>query len=78
VMRGDGGALYVFRLGEMPARVFKVDIATGKRELWREIGLQDPSGVAGLTGFLVTPDGGAYAYEYAQHFSELYLVEGLK
>ena len=27
----DGGSLYVFKRGELPARVFKLDVSTGRR-----------------------------------------------
>ena len=74
----DGRQLYVYRLGEIPARVFKVDVVTGARELWREITPPDSAGVAGIESFRITPDGSAYAYGYTQLLSELYLAEGLK
>ena len=35
----DGRSLYVRRLGEVPAKVHRLDIVTGQRALWKELGL---------------------------------------
>lgn len=74
----DGGRLYVFDPGQLPARLFTVDIANGERRLVREIEPRDPVGVFGLTSIAITRDGVSYAYSYGQRFSDLYLVEGLR
>jgi hypothetical protein len=58
--------------------VYRVDVATGRKDLWKEIGPSDPAGVTGLGHVLLTPDGASYAYNYARTLSDLYLVEGLK
>jgi hypothetical protein len=29
--------VYVYRRGENPVRVFRIDLATGKRTLWKQI-----------------------------------------
>jgi Tol biopolymer transport system component len=74
----NGRALYVRRWDEMPARVFRLDLETGRRELWRQIMPADRTGVVNIRGVLPTPDGRAYAYSYLRILSELYVVEGLK
>jgi len=74
----DGRFLYVYRHAEVPARVFKVDVATGAKELWKEIGPADSAGVFGLAHVLITPDGTSYAYNYSRTLSDLYVVGGLK
>ena len=55
----DGHSLFVAesRIARLPARVFRLDLATGRRELWREIAPADRSGVAGINRLLITPDG---------------------
>jgi hypothetical protein len=73
----DGAALFVFTRGELPAKVFRVDITSGERKLWKELSPSDPTGVEGLTSVRTTPDGGAFAYSYAQRLNDLYVVEGL-
>ncbi len=74
----DGRQLYVLDLSGLPGRIFKVDVATGQRDVWREIQPVDRVGVSGVTMALVTPDGSAWAYSYPQFRSSLYLVKGLR
>jgi Tol biopolymer transport system component len=76
----DGRSLYVYRdPGGLPScKVFRVDLATGRRELWKEITPPDPAGVAGIGHVHLTPDTKSYVYEVVRVLSDLYLVEGLK
>ncbi|HSS45336.1 MAG TPA: hypothetical protein VLO07_08350, partial [Thermoanaerobaculia bacterium] len=74
----DGQALYVYRIGDVPARVFRLDLSTGRRELWKELTPPDPAGISGIQYLQIAPDGKAYAYDYGQVLSDLYMVEGLK
>ena len=60
------------------ARVYRVEIATGRRELWKEFSLPDPTGVTGIGCAAITPDGKTFVFTYSQQLSDLYLVEGLK
>jgi len=74
----DGRSLYVYRRGELPVQVFRIEVATGHRELWKKLMPSDPAGVGTIEALHVTPDGRSYCYTYAQTLSELYLVDGLK
>ena len=74
----DGRSVWVFRRSEVPARIHRLDLATGRRELWRTVSPADPAGVFSITNFLVTPDGRSYAYSFSRVLSDLYLVEGLR
>jgi len=74
----DARSLYVFRFGEIPAKVFELDLATGKRKLWRELVPPDAAGIDTIRGITLTPDARAYVYGYIRTLSDLYLVEGLK
>ncbi len=74
----DGRELFVFDPSRLPARISKVDLASGRQTLWREVEPVDRTGVAGVVKALVTPDGSAYAYSYLQFRSDLYLVKGLQ
>lgn len=75
---GDGRFLYVYRHGPIPAPVYRLDLSTGKKELWKEVGPSDSAGVTAIAHFQVTPDGRAYVYNYERTLSDLYLVEGVK
>ncbi len=74
----DGRFLYVYRRRELPAKVYRLDVATGRKEFWRELMPFDAAGVRSISPPIVTPDGKAYAYAYIRTLSDLYLVEGLK
>lgn len=74
----DGAALFVYRPTALPARVFRVNLATGARELWKEFTPVDPAGVYKIAPICVTPDGGAYAYDAFRMLSDLYVADGLK
>ncbi len=75
---GDGRFLYVSRRGVLPRRVYRLDLATGRKEFWREFSPSDTAGLDGISGLRVTPDGKAYVYAYQRLLSVLYLVDGLK
>ncbi len=72
----DGRGLFVGRTGTN-LNVDRLDLDTWKRTPWRTFGLADPVGVTIWT-LVLTPDGRSYAYGYARHLDDLYLVEGLK
>jgi eukaryotic-like serine/threonine-protein kinase len=74
----DGRSLWLFRRGEVPAHVFQLDIATGRRHLWKTLVPPDAAGVYSIIEFQVTPTGHAYFYSYTRLLSQLYLVRGLK
>jgi eukaryotic-like serine/threonine-protein kinase len=74
----DGKSLYVKGPGEPPARVFRVNLASGKRELWKQFAPSDPTGVVVVQGVVMTQDAAAYAYTYVRILSNLYVAEGLK
>ena len=74
----DGRSLYVYRGGELPAKVYRLELATGNRVLWKELMPPDPAGVEFVGPVLPTPDGKSYVYGYRRLLSDLYLVEGLQ
>ncbi len=74
----DDRSLFVYRYAEMPARVFKLDLATGKRSLWKQLLPPDPAGVDHIGGILISADEKSYVYSYYPNLSDLYLVEGAK
>jgi len=74
----DGHSLYIYRPGELPAKVYRLDLATGARTLWRQLMPSDPAGVERIGPIRMTPDGKTYVYGYHRTLADLYLVEGLK
>jgi eukaryotic-like serine/threonine-protein kinase len=74
---GDGKSVYVYRPA-VPALVYRVELATGSRQLWRELNPPDPAGINFIRTPHISADGKAYAYNYSRVLSELFLVDGLK
>ena len=60
-------------LGEL----FRVDVRTGRREVWKNILPSDRAGIMALVSFHVTPDGQSQAYSWHRALSSLYFAEGL-
>jgi eukaryotic-like serine/threonine-protein kinase len=74
----DGHSIYLYRSGEVPAKVYRLELATGKKAVWKQIAPLDPTGVSTIGPILMTPDGKTYVYGFHRTVGDLYLVEGLK
>ena len=72
-----GKSVFVARAG-LPLRIERLDLASGKRTIWKEIALADPAGVSDMYSWQVTPDGACYCYSFMRSLSRLYDVEGLR
>ena len=73
----DGKSLYVAMVQESPARarVFRIDIATGRRESRAEIAPADPSGVPEIDNIFITPDGEKLAFGFHRVLNDLFVAE---
>ena len=74
----DGRWLYIYQPGELPARVYRLDMQTGQRMLWKELMPSDPAGVENIGPIFMTPDAKTCVFGYHRMLADLYLVEGLK
>jgi hypothetical protein len=74
----DGRSVLVRRRRTLPVRIDRVDVATGKAQLWREIAPADRTGMTQIVSVRISQDETTYAYTVRRLFSELYLVDGLK
>jgi hypothetical protein len=73
----DSRALFVTQRWWPQTRIERLDLATGRRESWKELAPAEPAGV--VAGHLkISADGRAYAWTLSRYLSNLYLVEGLK
>ena len=74
----DGRALYVTR-HEVPLRIFRIDLASGRRELWRELPSPDPAGLqASWPAAVISPDGRSVVGMYTRRLNRLYVVTGVR
>jgi len=75
----DGKAVFAAISGSIPARIVRVDVATGHREPWKELAPPEQTGLFEIGPILMTSDGLSYAYGYARSAtSDLFLIENLK
>jgi len=74
----DSKALYVYLMGEVPMKIERVDITTGKTTIARELVPADRAGVVSIAPVATNRDGSEFAYSYYQTLSVLYVISGLK
>ncbi|MGA9042672.1 MAG: protein kinase [Terriglobales bacterium] len=74
----DGKSLYIYQPGELPAQVYRLDIKTGQRTLWKQLLPSDPAGVENIGPIYMTRDAKTCVFGYHRMLADLYLVEGLK
>ncbi len=74
----DDGRTLVVRTRSMPLQLTRIDVATGRREPWKEIVPPDPAGVRTIPTLKTSADGKSYAYCVTRILSDLYVVDGLK
>ncbi len=59
--------------------VFRVELASGDRRLWKTLMPSDPVGVEDMRRTVViTPDAQSYCYSYTRRLGDLFVVDGLK
>ena len=74
----DGSALYGYHEGELPAKIYKIDIASGGKTMLQELRPGVPAGIVNISPVVVSRDGKRFAYSYNQTLSVLYLISGLR
>jgi dipeptidyl aminopeptidase/acylaminoacyl peptidase len=74
----DGAALYGYRLGELPSKIYRVRISTGKQTVIQQLRPGAPTGVVAVRPVVASRDGKRFAYSYNQSLSVLYLISGLQ
>ena len=73
----DGDSLLVYRTARDSVRIDAIDVANGKRSLWKELRPHDPGGILGIMPILIAADGETYAYGFRRMLSETYIIDGL-
>jgi dipeptidyl aminopeptidase/acylaminoacyl peptidase len=74
----DGRSLFIYRPGELPAKIFRLDLTSGQKSFVRQLMPGDPAGVETIGPILLTPNAKTCVYGYHRTLSDLYLVDGLK
>ncbi len=74
----DGRGLYVSDSGKMPLTVYRLDLATGRREPIRSFAPADAAGVLNVFPVLLSADGRSYVYSYRRLLDNLFVVTGAR
>ena len=74
----DGRSIFVSPELEVPRTVHRINLATGKRSLWKALAPADLVGVISIYSIQISADEQSYCYSYARNISDLYLVKGLR
>jgi Tol biopolymer transport system component len=75
----DGRSLFLSSSKDaFPARVYRLDLATGRRELWKEFMPSDPTGITNIGPSAISADGKTILFGYSHTLSDLYVAEGLR
>jgi Tol biopolymer transport system component len=74
----DGRSVLVVSAAQVSLDVFRVDLATGRRNLFKRIVRTDPSENFAFHTGSFTPDGKYYTYSYSRYLAELYTIDGLR
>ena len=74
----DGLSVYIYKSTEKPARIYMQPVAGGAGKLVRELMPADPAGIVYIGRISMTRDAAAYAYNYYQVQSILYVIDHLK
>jgi len=73
----DGSSLYGYHRGELPANIYRFDIAAGKETTVWQLKPAAPAGIADVAPVVVNHDATRFAYSYNETLSSLYLISGL-
>lgn len=74
----DSKFIYLVHGMTTPPTIDRFEIATGRRQPWKQIDIQPLGSGFKTSEIVITPDGQFYAYTYSHNASDLYLVQGLR
>jgi hypothetical protein len=74
----DQSSIYGYFSGQIPTKVYKVNVTTGKKTLVQELQPETTAGAVTITSVCVNRDGSRFAYSNYQVLSDLYIISGLR
>jgi hypothetical protein len=74
----NGSAVIGFIAGQIPAVIYKVNLATGQKTFLQELQPETTTAVVSIAPVISNRDGSRFAFSYYQLFSVLYLASGLR
>jgi hypothetical protein len=74
----DGKGFLAYRPSEIPVKLERVDLATGRRDVVRSFSPGDLTGAVRIEQLLFADDENTYCYSATQRRSDLFLIEGAR
>ncbi|MGA2890508.1 MAG: winged helix-turn-helix domain-containing protein [Terracidiphilus sp.] len=74
----DPKFMYASQGGQTSWKIYRLNIVTGQRQLFKEVIPTDVTGLCGLNHIILSANGRSYVYGYTRLLSDLYLVKGLQ
>jgi hypothetical protein len=74
----DGQSAYIYDDDKTSARLYRLDLSSGKRGQTWTLAPSDAAGVTAVLNVRMTADGKTYAYSYNRELSDLFVVAGVK
>ncbi|MGB9236702.1 MAG: protein kinase [Terriglobales bacterium] len=74
----DGRSAYLYHDDKTSAALYRLELATGKRELITTVAPSDVAGVTTIVNVRMTADGKSYGYSFSRELSDLFLVDGVR
>lgn len=74
----DPKFIYAIQWDRVPMKIYRLNIVTGQRQLFKEVNPEDTTGLCEVGHIILSADGRSYIYGYTRLLSDLYLVKGLK
>jgi hypothetical protein len=74
----DNRSQFIYDYRQIPAQVFRLDTASGKKTAWKQLVPSDSAGIDHIAPIFMSGDKKSYVYGYSRILSDLYLVTGLK
>ncbi|HUQ91161.1 MAG TPA: WD40 repeat domain-containing serine/threonine-protein kinase [Bryobacteraceae bacterium] len=74
----DGAKVIVRSTGTIPVHLYEVELATGKRSLWKDLSPSNPVGVSEVTKVMIPAAGEAIVYGQNRKIRSLHLAHGLR
>jgi hypothetical protein len=74
----DPHFMYAYEWKQASVKIYRLNILSGERQLFKEITPPELSGSCDIARVLFSSDGRYYVYGYTRLLSELYLVKGMR
>ena len=74
----DGTSIFVLRESDVPLRIERLNLLSGRRDIVRTLGPADLGGVTSVSSPFLAMDEKSYAYAFQRTISHLFLVEGAR